>query len=82
MQTIYSNESDRSSAVGARRLIRACSLVLLLSAEGHEKLARRPLLQDYAGVLRKLNEYAEAEKTETRATGIQVKNALRAEKLR
>jgi hypothetical protein len=35
-----------------------------------------PKLEAYAQTLRKLDDYAEAEKAETRALGIRVRNAL------
>jgi tetratricopeptide (TPR) repeat protein len=38
-------------------------------------------LRDYAGLLRKLERFGEAEQAEVRASGIQVRNAIKAEKL-
>jgi hypothetical protein len=70
--------AQRRFADTARLYHRA--LPLRERALGAEHLKLAETLEHYAGVLRKLQEYAEAEKVEIRATGIRVRKAVRAER--
>ncbi|HXI42321.1 MAG TPA: tetratricopeptide repeat protein, partial [Bryobacteraceae bacterium] len=56
------------------------ALPLRERAVGSEHLKLAEALEHYAGVLRKLEEYAEAEKAEVRATGIRVRKAVQADR--
>jgi tetratricopeptide (TPR) repeat protein len=69
--------AERRFAESAPLYLRALPLRERVLGADHSKLAEA--LENYAVVMRKLEEYAEAEKAQVRATRIRVRTALRAE---